>query len=219
LSVRTNTPKSRTPAQQDRVTERRRQLGEVTLSLARERGFDALSVNELAERASISVGGLYRYIKTKSDLLVIVCDEINRGLCERMMDAAAGARGITGKLTAAYSVYWETCWDNSFAIMLAYREWQSIPTEARKRYTVQEKQIAARLCDLIRAGVASEEFRALDDVLLAHDMIMFAQMKAVKGWAFDGYSRAAVYASHLDAVRCRLAPSATSGAPSSSSSV
>jgi AcrR family transcriptional regulator len=197
--------------QEDRVSERRRQLGEITLSLVRERGFDALSVNELAERASMSVGGLYRYIKTKSDLLVIVCDEINRGLFDRMADAAGAARGITAKLCAAYSIYWETCWDNALPILLAYREWQSLPTDAKKRYIVQEKQIAGRLGDLIRAGVASEEFRAVDELLLAHDMIMFAQMKAVKGWVFEGYNRGAVYAAHLDSVlsRLRVAPAST----------
>jgi TetR/AcrR family transcriptional regulator, cholesterol catabolism regulator len=190
--------------QEDRVNERRRHLGEITLSLVRERGFDALSVNELAARASMSVGGLYRYIKTKSDLLVIVCDEINRGLLDRMTDAASAARGITAKLCAAYSIYWETCWDNAFPILLAYREWQSLPADAKKRYLVQEKQIAGRLGDLIRAGVASEEFRAVDELLLSHDMIMFAQMRAVKGWVFEGYNRDAVYAAHLDIVLSRL---------------
>jgi TetR/AcrR family transcriptional regulator, cholesterol catabolism regulator len=196
--------RTRSPSREQRVVERRRQLGEITLRLARERGFDALSVNELAERASMSVGGLYRYIKTKSDLLVIICDEINRGLSERMSEAARTARGITAKLSAAYAVYWDTCWDNAFAILLAYREWQSLPVDARERYIVQEKEIAARLCDLIRAGVASEEFLPANEILLSHDMIMLAQMKAVKGWVFEGYQRNAVYALHLGMVLSRL---------------
>jgi AcrR family transcriptional regulator len=188
----------------DRTSRRRRQLAEVTLRLVRERGFDTLSVNELAEQASISVGGLYRYIKTKSDLLVLVCDEINRGLDDRMAEAASAARGITAKLDASYAVYWETCWDNAVALLLAYREWQSLPSDARKRYLQQEKQIAQRLADLIRAGIASEEFAPADDVLLAHEMIMLAQMKAVKGWVFEGYDRAAVYAHHIGTILARL---------------
>lgn len=201
----------RAPSRADRVSLRRRQLGEVTLRLVRERGFDELSVNELAARASISVGGLYRYIKTKSDLLVFICDEINRGLPDRMNQAAASTRGIAPKLAAAYSVYWETCWDNAFAILLAYREWQALPPDARKRYTAQEQQIAELLRDLIRAGVVAEEFAAVDERLLAHDMIMLAQMKAVKGWAFDGYQPAAVRAEHLALIFARLNVAAPGG--------
>ena len=41
-------------------------------------------------------------------------------------------------------------------------------------------------------------------MLLAHDMIMFAQMKAVKGWVFEGYDRGTIYASHLDAILATL---------------
>ena len=36
-----------------------------------ERGFDSLSVNELAQRCGISVGGMYRHIRTKTDVLVM----------------------------------------------------------------------------------------------------------------------------------------------------
>jgi TetR/AcrR family transcriptional regulator, cholesterol catabolism regulator len=204
VEVETPARKRKQRFQSERISRRRRQLAEVTLRLVRERGFDALSVNELAEHAAISVGGLYRYIKTKSDLLVLVCDEINRGLNERMAEAAGAVRGITAKLSATYSVYWETCWDNALAILLAYREWQSLPSDAKKRYLHQEKQIAGRLCDLIRAGIASEEFAPVNETLLAHDMIMLAQMKAVKGWVFEDYDRATVYADHIGIILARL---------------
>jgi TetR/AcrR family transcriptional regulator, cholesterol catabolism regulator len=192
------------PTRADRVSQKQRQLGKVTLKLVRERGFDELSVNELAARASISVGGLYRYIKTKSDLLVFVCDEINRGLADRIKEAAWSKGSIAAKLAAAYSVYWLTCWDNAFAILLAYREWQSLPADARKRYTEQEKQTAELFRDLIRAGVVGGDFTTVDERLLAHDMIMLAQMKALKGWAFDGYDQSAIYREHLSLVFARL---------------
>jgi TetR/AcrR family transcriptional regulator, cholesterol catabolism regulator len=191
-------------AREDRISQRRRHLGEITLRLVRERGFDSLSVNELAERASMSVGGLYRYIKTKSDLLVIVCDEINRGLLDRMQQAATGARGVTAKLQATFSVYWETCWESSLPILLAYREWQSLPDEAKERYIEQETHIAAAFGDLIRAGVVTDEFRAVNEMLLAHEMIMLAQMKAVKGWVFAPLDRAAVFAEHWALILARL---------------
>ena len=188
----------------ERVSAKRRRLGELTIQLVRERGFDTLSVNELAERASMSIGGLYRYIKTKNDLLEIVCDEINIDLSDRMAEASASAKGITAKLHVAFRVYWDMCWDSAEPILVAYREWQSLSASAQERYINQEKRLAEFLSDLIRAGVASDEFRPVDERLLASEMIMLAQMRAVKGWAFKGWPREAIFAEHWELILGRL---------------
>lgn len=174
------------------------------MRLVREKGFDALSVNELAEQASMSVGGLYRYIKTKSDLLVMIYDQINLGLPDGMIAAAASARGVGEKLKAAFRCYWETCWDSAEPILLAYREWQALPHDARRHYTEKEIEIGEYLGDLIRAGVANEEFRPVDERLLASEMILLAQMRALKGWSFGKRDRAAVFAEHWELISGRL---------------
>jgi AcrR family transcriptional regulator len=186
------------------MNRRRHKLVELTMELIREKGFGPLSVNHLAERASMSVGGLYRYIKTKSDLLVMVCDEINRGINERMVEAAASVRGITEKLRAGFKVYWEACWDAAEPVLVAYREWPSLPPEARQRYIQQEKQIIESFADLIRAGVASGLFREADARLVAAEMVHLAQMRAVKGWAIRDWDRAKVFAEHWALVESRL---------------
>jgi TetR/AcrR family transcriptional regulator, cholesterol catabolism regulator len=188
----------------ERMETRRRELATLTMQLVRERGFGALSVNLLAERASMSVGGLYRYIKTKSDLLEMICDEINRGMLAAMRDGASEVKGVLGKLKSGYKVYWETCWDSSEPILTAYREWPSLPESARHRYTQQETEIAQFMSDLIRAGVANDEFRAVDERLLASEMVLLAQMKAVKGWTLVGRERDAVFAEHWELISGRL---------------
>ncbi|NPT39197.1 TetR family transcriptional regulator [Paraburkholderia xenovorans] len=198
ISDTTSTPRAQ------RVSARRRQLVELTMQLLKEKGFDLLSVNELAERASMSVGGLYRYIKTKSDLLEMICDETNKGLNEQMMERTSTVRGVKEKLRVGFEVYWQGCWDAAEPILTAYREWQSLPEAAQHRYIEQEKRVAEYFSDLIRAGVASDEFRVVDARLLAAEMIFLAQMRAVKGWAFHGWDRTAVFAEHWELIESRL---------------
>jgi len=188
----------------DRVAARRRQLVELTMQLVQEKGFADLSVNELAERASMSVGGLYRYIKTKSDLLEMICDEINLDVDKRMAEAASEVRGVAEKLHAGFKVYWDACWEAAEPILMAYREWQSMPEAARQRYIAGEARISQFFSDLIRAGVAAEEFRAVDARLLATEMIMLAQLRAVKGWALRGVSRSEIFAEHWELIIGRL---------------
>jgi AcrR family transcriptional regulator len=199
-------PKPRTGIRQERARQRRHHLSQVVMQLIQERGFDAVSVNEVAARAEMSIGGLYRHIDTKNDLLEMVCDEINDNLIEDMVAAAEIAHGVKNKLQAAIRTYWERHWDAAPSILVAYREYQSLGDAAKKRYTAEERKIAEFFGDLIRAGVAVGEFRKVDDRLLAHEIILLAHMRALKGWIFEGRTRAFVLAEHLDLIFSRLRP-------------
>lgn len=155
----------------------------------------------------MSIGGLYRYISTKTDLLEMACDELNASYYEHMAAAAAAEAGIAAKLSAAIRSYWERCWDTSSAILVSYQEWGALPEEARRRFMHQQDRSAEFLADLIRAGMASGEFRQVDDRLLAHEIILLAHMRALKGWVLRSRQRADVLADHLELVFARLRPS------------
>ena len=205
-------PASPAPAgglRQERARLRRLHLSEVVMSLIQERGFGNVSVNEVAERASMSIGGLYRYITTKSDLLELVCDKINLNLIEEMKAAADTTRGVSEKLAAAIRTYWHRHWDAAPAILVAYREYPLLSDASKKRYTEQERAIAEYLGDLIRAGAAIDEFRPVDERLLAHEIILLSHMRALKGWAFAGRTREDVLREHIELIFSRLAPRAS----------
>ncbi len=189
---------------QERARKRRQLLTEVVMELVKERGFDAVSVNEVAERASLSVGGLYRHIGTKNDLLEMICDEINLDLLSDMKAAAATARGASAKLKAAIRTYWDRHWDASAAVLIAYREYQSLSPEAKARYRAEEKTLTEFLSDLIRAGMIMEEFREVDDRLLASEIVFLSHMRALKGYVFKGQDRTAILNELLEMVFSRL---------------
>jgi TetR/AcrR family transcriptional regulator, cholesterol catabolism regulator len=189
---------------QERSRKRRLHLTEVVMELVRERGFDSISVNEVAERASLSVGGLYRHIDTKNDLLEMVCDEINLDLLEEMKEAVSQAQGVTAKLEAAIRTYWLRHWDSSAAILIAYREYQSFSDEAKRRHREEERRLAEFFSDLIRAGTIIGEFCEVDDRVLAHEIILLSHMRALKGYAFAGRERDDILAGMLELIFSRL---------------
>jgi TetR/AcrR family transcriptional regulator, cholesterol catabolism regulator len=201
-----SSPKRRTGIRQERARQRRHHLSQVVMQLIQERGFDAVSVNEVAQRAAMSIGGLYRHINTKNDLLEMVCDEINDQLIEDMVAAAEMEHGVKNKLHQAIRTYWERHWDAAPSILVAYREFQSLGEVAKQRYTAEECKIAEYFGDLVRAGAAIGEFRKVDDRLLAHEIILLAHMRALKGWVFEGRTRALVLAEHLELIFSRLRP-------------
>ncbi len=197
--------------QQQRSQERRRHLTEVAVRLIEKRGFEALSVSEIAAEAEISIGGMYRYIRTKADLLVMACEGIFGGLREQMLEAISAEQGLEKKLVAAMRVYWLACHERGDLIRLTYREYRSLPQEAKELYKRQELEISEVFRDLIRAGKITGEFRAADDRVLAHEIIFMSHMGAFKYWALRDLDLDCLLAEHVELFMSRVRHQAQSG--------
>ena len=186
------------PVVRTRSAARRRHLTSVATQLIQERGFESVSMNELSQAAGMSVGGLYRYIKTKTDVLVMACEDIYGDLRERLVDATQAHTSAEEGLAAAVSVYFESCLDFSDRILLMYREYRHLPADAQQRYMSQERAIADVFADLLRRGVRHEEFEPMDHLLLAHDIVLMGHLPALKGWALRGRDRRQLVSNQVD---------------------
>lgn len=65
-------------------------------------GSTAVSVNKIADRAGLSVGTIYRYHRTKDDLLFSVFLDIKHDIHQAMMTAASRHRGAAERLRAMW---------------------------------------------------------------------------------------------------------------------
>jgi AcrR family transcriptional regulator len=65
---------SRTTPSQTRAAETVRKILSATSSIITESGIENVTTNAIAERLSISVGSIYKYYKTKDDILFALCD-------------------------------------------------------------------------------------------------------------------------------------------------
>lgn len=65
------------------TAEKRQRILDAATALFEERGFDAVTTQEISARADIAVGTLFRYAATKNDLLLLVYNEKLRQALER----------------------------------------------------------------------------------------------------------------------------------------
>lgn len=162
---------------------RREQLAAAATALIGERGYERVSVSELARAADLSVGGLYRHINGKSDLLVMACEDLYGQLRERVVDAAAQEEAHIDKLRAAMRVYLDAAQEHRARILMLYREYRSLPPDARQRYIDREQAITDAFGDIVRAGVRAGAFRECEPLVVAHDIVLLGHLPALKGWA------------------------------------
>lgn len=203
------------PAVKPTRAERRLRLQELATRRIIDRGYEGLSVNDLAEDMGLSVGGLYRYIKTKSDLLVLACEDIYGGVRETLVGIATGSDAdLEEKLRQTIEVYLRECLRNQDQILLMYREYRHLPPEAHERYKERERAVAGVFADLIVSGVGRGIFREVDARLLAYDVVFLGHQPALKGWATHEVSGVDALVDHqVELVMTRLRPGSDHPSP------
>lgn len=178
---------SATPRRRSRKSVER--LDKITQAATQEiieHGYDNLSVSTIASAAGLSVGGIYRYITTKNDLLVMVCKNIYDGVREQLGEIVAGEPPFDQRLTLAIDFYLRECESKRSQVAMVYREYRRLPTDAQRFFMQREKAIADVFADLIRAGAKAGAFRPVDATVLSFDIVLLGHLPAFKSWALGG---------------------------------
>lgn len=123
------------PAQK-RSQEKRARLKAAGLALFGEKGYEGTSIQEIARRADLAVGGFYLHYRSKRQLLLALMDELLDHLSRLDLrpEGTAGIRGgLRGFLTRAFAT--------DLQYLGAYRAWQEASLSdvdlARKQREIQ----------------------------------------------------------------------------------
>lgn len=188
------------PKAQAKKRDRLERIVAGSARLFRERGYESTSINDLADELEMSVGGLYRYITTKADLLVMVCEDIYGDLPEVLAAVAAEATAPRERLRNVVRTFLESCVTNRALILLMYREYRHLPDDAKVRFIDRERNIAELVEASITQAVAAKEFDAPDPWLLARNIVLLGHLPALKPWEVREGGR-----THADVVNSQLA--------------
>jgi AcrR family transcriptional regulator len=104
---------------QERSREKRARLKAAALALFGEKGYEGASVEEIARRADLAVGGFYQHFRSKRQLLLALMDELLDHL-SRLDLRPKGPADIRAGLRAFLSRAFAT----DLRFLGAYRAWQ-----------------------------------------------------------------------------------------------
>ncbi len=139
------------PPQQERSRRKRDALLEAALALFAERGYEATSIEEIAHRAGVAVGGFYQHFTSKRQVLLLLMnrflDEATALPMQLSPDALQHARAIIEQFVRQGLLI-------DWAYVGAYRAWREAVVQDRELQALQlriEEWTARQIEGMLRA--------------------------------------------------------------------
>ncbi|MFB5283440.1 TetR/AcrR family transcriptional regulator [Peribacillus sp. Hz7] len=168
-----------------RVEKRRAEIIDAAVKIFSEKGYHATTTKEIAEAAGMNVGTMFQYVKTKQDILYLVCCHIH-SLIEKALYAATSENSnpleaIKKDMTALFEIVDQV----SDYVVLMYQETASLDKEARRSFLQREQRLRNHLEKQIQRGIDSGVFKVSQEsvFLIADDILVQSQMWAFRRWS------------------------------------
>lgn len=163
---------------------RRMEIVKAAVELFVRKGFHRTTVREIAQKFGMSVGTLYEYIRTKEDILYLVCDYIHTSVRERVKPSLETTGNTIERLRNAIRSYYVIVDEMQDYVLFLYQETKSLSYNARKYIFKSEEEMTSIFEEIILQGIEDGTFAiSKKDVnFLANEIMVTAQMWAFRRW-------------------------------------
>ncbi len=165
----------------DRV---RRKIIDVASGLYAKKGFNATSIQEISEKAGVSLPVTYHYVKNKSAIMRMIMEDLLNAFQESLVEQIKGIDDPEEKLAIALILYFRVVDQQSEKALLMYQKSNSLDKASRGRVMQLEVDVSNILVEIIEEGIEQGVFKEVDVDLMAYNIIMMAHMWILKGWHF-----------------------------------
>ncbi|MEI2666857.1 TetR/AcrR family transcriptional regulator [Rossellomorea sp. LJF3] len=171
----------------ERLVEKRRdQMIRGAVSLFKQKGFHRTTTREIAKAAGFSIGTLYEYIRTKEDVLYLVCDSIYEQVRLELEELDVG-KGTLENLRLGIAHYFQVMDRMQDEVLVMYQEAKSLSKDALPYVLRKELEMVGMVEDLIKGCVDSGKLELDDDQIhmLAQNVFVQGQMWGFRRWALQ----------------------------------
>ncbi len=167
----------------DLVRDRREQIVMAAIRVFAAKGFHETTVRDIGREAQLTQGTLYNYVRSKEDILFLVCDRIVTGYLERVRAAAAIEGNARERLEAAVKGVVRVMCAHRDSILLLYHESHNLEPKSLRVILSRVDEFIVSFEGLLgEAGIVA----AKDQVeirLLANIVTFLPAIVALRKWA------------------------------------
>ncbi len=137
----------------------------------REKGYEDALISDIAERADVVEGSIYRYFENKRDLLVKVIEDWYEGMLSDYDEQLSGISGTRNRLRFMVWRHLATVHEDPALCQLMFQHLRTGEDYSRTAVHDLNRKYTRRTLDIIREGITSGEFRPDIPLRLVRDMI------------------------------------------------
>jgi len=163
---------------------RRMEIVKAAVDIFVRKGFHKTTVREIAQKFGMSIGTLYEYIRTKEDILYLVCDYIHSSVGERVRPSLKMSGGSKKTLERAIYAYITIVDEMQDYIIFLYQETKSLSYDNRRYIFRAEEEMTGIFEEILKQGFEDGTFLVdkKDISLIAHNIMVLGQMWAFRRW-------------------------------------
>jgi AcrR family transcriptional regulator len=172
----------------DLLARRRKEVAAAATAIFLRDGFHKASVRDIAEAVGVSQGSLYNYVRTKEDILYLICESAVSAYNTDVTHAMAGATTPKERLVLAVRAMVVTMYNHRDEILIVYRDSHSLDAPSRKHVLTTANSFVQLLSSVIEASMNAGLVARSDPTLAANTIIHLSTMFALRGWSLHSHA-------------------------------
>ncbi|MFJ7676848.1 TetR/AcrR family transcriptional regulator [Peribacillus sp. NPDC097198] len=167
------------------IEKRRKQMIKGAVNLFKEKGFHRTTTREIAKASGFSIGTLYEYIRTKEDILYLVCDFIYDEVREKLQREIEQSEGTLDSLKLTIAYFYQVMDEMQDEVLVMYQEVKALTKDALPYVLNKEIEMVGMFEKVITNCVKNGELHLTKQQisLVSHNIFVQGQMWSFRRWA------------------------------------
>ena len=166
------------------VTEKNLTRKEVIIEKAaelfKEKGFNASGMRELAEILGVEAASLYNHIKSKSELLHIICFEVANRYTTTMEEVEQEKISSLEKIEQLLRFLINGMIKHYNEVYVCDREWKYLDEPYLSNFQAQRRSYRKRFTNIVEQGIAKGEIKSIDAPTAV--LIILHAISGIESW-------------------------------------
>jgi AcrR family transcriptional regulator len=165
------------------IRDRRDQLIRAALEVFQEKGFHATTVRDIGRAAGLTQGTIYNYVRSKEDILFLVCDRVIAEYISSMERAVAATGDPAARLREALRGVTRVMIEQSSTILLVYHESHNLDRRSLRSLLARVQGWINQFEELVTEGLSRERLPKAERGLLTNIVTFLPTLIALRGWS------------------------------------
>lgn len=153
---------------------------EKAAALFKEKGFKAASMREIADVVGVEAASLYNHIKSKNELLNVICFDVANRYTQKMDEVEASKTTILAKIESLLRFHIDGMFNHFEEVYVSDREWKHLDNPYLSNMQNQRRTYRKRFAALIEEGIKRKEIKKLDAPTAI--LIMLHAISGIESW-------------------------------------